>query len=99
MLNTITGENCIQSVFPQCKLQQSEVTNKTIPDTKQYQNYKINGKQSKMNLTHMMLHIDQSFKCEHSSSNLNFIISFWYRKINVAVFVAIEQFKFSRMFC
>ena len=29
-----------------------------------------------MNLTHDMLHIDQSFKCKCSSSNFNFIISF-----------------------
>ena len=35
---TITGVNYIQSVFPQCKLQQSTVTNKTITGTKQYRN-------------------------------------------------------------
>ena len=35
-LNAITGVNCIQSVFPHCKFQQSKVTNKTITGTKQY---------------------------------------------------------------
>ena len=34
----IDRSNCIQSVFPQCKLQQSKVTNKTITNTKQYRN-------------------------------------------------------------
>ena len=34
LLNAITGVNCIQSVFPQCKLQQSKVTNKTFTGTK-----------------------------------------------------------------
>ena len=29
-MNAITGVNCIQSVFPPCKLQQSKVINKTI---------------------------------------------------------------------
>ena len=33
--------------------------------------------------SHDMLHIDQSFKCEYSSSNFDFIISF-----NVAIYVA-----------
>ena len=41
-----------------------------------------------------MLHIDQCFKCEYSSSDFNFIISFEYRKVNVAVLVAVEQFEF-----
>ena len=50
LLITITGVNCIQC-FLQCKLRQSKVTNKTITGTKQY---KINKKQRKMNLTHMI---------------------------------------------
>lgn len=41
-----------------------------------------------------MLHIDKSFKCKYSFYNLNFIIRFQYRKINVEVFVAMEQFEF-----
>ena len=41
-----------------------------------------------------MLHIAHSFKCEYSSSNFNFISSFYYRKINVAVSLAMEQFEF-----
>ena len=57
MLMVITGVNCIQSVFPQCKLQQSKVTNKTITNTKNIKTNKINKKQNKMNLTHM-LYID-----------------------------------------
>ena len=64
MLNAITVVNYIQSVFPQYKLQQSKVTNKTITDTQQYQNYEIKMKvKSKYNETnsHNMLHIDQSF--------------------------------------
>ena len=52
MLMVITGVNCIQSAFPQCKLQQSKVTNKTITNTKNIKTNKINKKQ-KMNLTHM----------------------------------------------
>ena len=54
-----------------------------ITGTKQYiEINKINKKQKKKkkkknesNL-HEMLHTDQSFKCEYSSSNFNFIISF-----------------------
>ena len=57
MLMVITGVNCIQSVFPQCKLQQSKGTNKTITNTKNIKTNKINKKQNKMNLTHM-LYID-----------------------------------------
>ena len=38
LLNPITGVNCIQSAFSQCKLQQSKVTNKKITGTKQYRN-------------------------------------------------------------
>ena len=38
-----------------------------------------------MNLTHDMLHIDQIFKCEYSS-NSNFIVSFPYQEMYVAVF-------------
>ena len=53
MLMVITGVNCIQSVFPQCKLQQSKVTNKTITSPKNIKTNKINKKQNKMNLTHM----------------------------------------------
>ena len=35
------------------------------------------SKKRKMNLnSHDMLHIDQILKCEYSSSNFNFIISF-----------------------
>ena len=34
LAEAITGINCIQSLFPQCKLQQSKVTNKMIIDTK-----------------------------------------------------------------
>ena len=76
MLN-ITGVNCIQPVFPQCKLQQSNVTNKKITTMNNIETNKINKKQSKMNLnSHDMLHIDQNFKCEYSSSNFNFINSF-----------------------
>ena len=33
LLNTITGVNCIQSVFRHCKIKQSKVTNRTITDT------------------------------------------------------------------
>ena len=36
--NKITGVKCIQSVFLQCKLQESHVTNKTITGTIQYRN-------------------------------------------------------------
>ena len=32
-----------------------------------------------------MLHINQSFKCEYSSSNFNFIVTFQYQEIYVAV--------------
>ena len=35
-----------------------------------------------------MLHIDQSFKCEYSSSNFNFIVSFQHREIYVVVFTS-----------
>ena len=54
MLNAITGINCIQSVFPQSKLQQSKVKNKMITGTKNIETNKINKKQSKMNLTLMI---------------------------------------------
>ena len=37
-MNTMTGANHIQSVFPHCKRQQFEVTKKTTTDTKQYRN-------------------------------------------------------------
>ena len=96
MLNTFTGINCIQSVFPHCKLQQSEaVTKKTTKEKKKtkkkrlltlnnIETNEINKKQSKMNLTHIC-YTDQSFKCEYSS-NFNFIFSFQYREIYVAVF-------------
>ena len=33
-----------------------------------------------------MLHIDQIFKCEHSSSNFDFVVSFQYREIYVLAF-------------
>ena len=53
-----------------------------ITGTKQYIEIKKNKKKQKKkkkknesNL-HEMLHTDQSFKCEYSSSNFNFIISF-----------------------
>ena len=72
MLNTITGANCIQSVFPHCKLQQSEVTKKRLMALNNMEN------------SHDMLHIDQSFKCEYSS---NFIWSSAFNvAIYVAVF-------------
>ena len=41
VMNAITGVNCIQSVFPRCKLQQSKVINKTINSTKQYRKFLI----------------------------------------------------------
>ena len=44
------------------------------------------NKKRKTYLTHDMLHIDQILKCEYSSSNFNFIVSFQYREIYVAVF-------------
>ena len=34
----------------------------------------------------IMVHIDQRFKSEYSSSNFNSIVSFQYREIYVAVF-------------
>ena len=36
--------------------------------------------------SHDMLHIDQSFKSEYFSSHFNFIVSFQYQEIYVAVF-------------
>ena len=39
------------------------------------------NKKRKTYLTHDMLHIDQILKCEYSSSNFNFIVSFQYREI------------------
>ena len=50
LLNTITSANCIQSVFPHCKLQQSEVTTKRLLTQKNMETNKINKKR-KMNLT------------------------------------------------
>ena len=44
MLNTITGENCVQSVFPYCKLQQSEVTKKQLRTLNNIETNKINKK-------------------------------------------------------
>ena len=43
-----------------------------------------------------MLHIDQSFSSEYSSSNFDFIVSFQYWEINVAVFAIFRmgQFEF-----
>ena len=41
VMNAITGVNCIQSVFPRCKLQQSKVINKTINSAKQYRKFLI----------------------------------------------------------
>ena len=38
LLNTITDVNHIKSVFSQCQLQQSKVTNNTINDSEQYRN-------------------------------------------------------------
>ena len=38
-----------------------------------------------------MLHIDQIFKREYSSSNFNFIVSFKYREIYVAVFTTLFE--------
>ena len=52
LLNAITGINCIQSAFPQCKLKQS----------------KEKQKKSKINPnSYDVLHIHQIFKCESSS--------------------------------
>ena len=82
LLNTINGVNCIQSVFPYSKLQQPEVTKKRLLTLNNIETNKINKKRK---ISHM-LHIDQNFKCEYSSSNLNFIVSFQYREIYVAVF-------------
>ena len=76
LLNSINGANCIQSVFPHCKRQQSEVTKNRLMTLSNIETNKI-SKKRKMNLnSHDMLHIDQILKCEYSSSNFNFIISF-----------------------
>ena len=40
-----------------------------------------------------MLRLAQSFKCDYSS-NFDFIITFKFRTINVAVYVAMKQFEF-----
>ena len=38
LLNAITGVHSTQSVFPQCQLQQSKITNKITTGTKQHRN-------------------------------------------------------------
>ena len=53
LLNTITDVNHIKSVFSQCQLQQSKVTNKTMT-LNNIETNKINKKQSKMILIHMI---------------------------------------------
>ena len=49
-----------------------------------------------------MLHINQSFKGEYSSSNFNFIISIYYREMYVAVFITPSEWNnlnLSYLFC
>ena len=54
MLNVITDVNYMQSIFSQCKFEQSKVTNETITEIHNIETDKINKKQSKMNPTQLI---------------------------------------------